>query len=85
MIPDPRQLALPCTLPPVPAGPIVECRQIGTRVRVLPVSEGFEPWFVSFPRALRVEGARYAVQTLRPMPRHYYHAGKPFVRVEERE
>lgn len=71
-----RQLSLPHT------GVLVRCVELGGRLRVVPDSSGFRPWFVAFPQALRADGARFEVQTLRPMPSNYYRAVGPFVRVQ---
>lgn len=52
---------------------LVECVRVGGRLRVRPLSPGFSrDWFCAFPRALRVEGARYSVGGLRPTRRRYY-------------
>lgn len=66
-----EQLALP--YPPI----LLECVRIGGRLRVRPLSPGFADWFVAFPRALRVEGARYSVGALRPTRRRYYRITGP--------
>lgn len=52
----------------------VVCKLIRRRLRMRPVSAGYEPWNVAFPRALRVEGARFAVERLEPTTRKYYRA-----------
>lgn len=68
-----RQLELPCT------GVLVECRRSAQRLRVLPVSPGFQAWHVAFPRSLRKAGFRYWVRGLRPVAGKYYRALGPFV------
>ena len=72
-----RQLSLPCT------GLLVECVRVGRRLRVRPLSDGLERWNVAFPLALRVEGARYSVERLRPMSRRYYRATGQISRLVE--
>lgn len=71
------QLPLPAT------GLLVECVRVGRRLRVRPLSPGLERWNVSFPLRLRVEGARYSVERLRPMSRRYYRAGGHISRLAE--
>ena len=45
---------------------VVECVQVGDRLRIRPVSEGYhKDWNVQFPKDIRVPGARYVVESLR--------------------
>jgi len=47
-------------------GVVVECYRDGTRLRVRPLSDGFDRSFnVQFPKDIREEGARYVVEELR--------------------
>jgi hypothetical protein len=66
---------------------VVEVVHSDGRERVRPVGGGFKPWWVAFPRRLRVAGHRYAVAELRPQERPgrrgYYVAIRPFVRLNE--
>lgn len=72
------QLSLPSTFD----GVVVECRRIGQRLRVVPkAGSGFLPWFVSFPHALREDGARFSVERLRPTARGYYRAAGQITRI----
>ncbi|MFF3320857.1 WGR domain-containing protein [Streptomyces sp. NPDC002889] len=58
--------------PPV-GGVVVECVQVGGRMRVHVVSDGFEPsWHVQFPRGIREVGARYVVDALHPAEAGFY-------------
>jgi len=72
-----KQLPLPGT------GFFVECVRVGRRLRIRPLSSGLERWNVSFPLHLRVEGAKYSVERLRPMPRRYYRASGHISRLAE--
>lgn len=74
--PAPRELAA-----------IVECIQRGARVRVRPVSAGYDTsLWCQFPRQLRQPGTRYAVERLdRTQPRRgapYYRAAGEIRRLE---
>ena len=73
--------ALQLTLPSVMAGVAVECRRFGQRLRVVVIEPGYWPWFVTFPRALRIEGARFVVESLRPTARSYYRAAGQIARL----
>jgi hypothetical protein len=54
-------------------GVIVECVEQGGRLRVLVVSDGYEPaWNVQFPRRIRQAGARYVVDALHPASGGFY-------------
>ncbi len=46
-------------------GVVVECIKIGGKLKVRPVSEGFNEWFVQFPKNIREEGAQYLVDNLK--------------------
>ncbi|MFE9254524.1 WGR domain-containing protein [Streptomyces sp. NPDC006879] len=61
------------TIESVPAdGIIVECVQVGGRLRVHAVSTGYEQdWNVQFPRGIRQAGARYVVDALHPAAGFY--------------
>lgn len=74
-----HQLSLPSTF----SGFVVECRRHGSRLRVVPFGEGLLPWFVSFPVALRVDGARYCVERLKPTSRGYYRAAGQITRIAD--
>lgn len=55
------------------AGIVVECVQVGGRLRVHVVSDGFEPtWHVQFPRSMRQIGARYVVDALHTSSGGFY-------------
>ncbi|MCM2430069.1 WGR domain-containing protein [Streptomyces sp. RKAG337] len=55
------------------AGIVVECVQVGGRLRVHVVSDGFEPtWRVQFPRSMRQIGARYVVDALHTSSGGFY-------------
>lgn len=64
------------TVSAVPApgdGIVVECVQVGGRLRVHVVSDGFEPtWHVQFPRSIRQIGARYVVDALHTSSGGFY-------------
>ncbi|MCZ4096848.1 WGR domain-containing protein [Streptomyces sp. SID13666] len=64
------------TVSAVPApgtGIVVECVQVGGRLRVHVVSDGFEPtWHVQFPRSMRQIGARYVVDALHTSSGGFY-------------
>ncbi|MGG8407517.1 WGR domain-containing protein [Streptomyces sp. 12297] len=62
------------TVTVAPAGAVVvECVQVGGRLRVQVVSGGFEPgWHVQFPRGIREAGARYVVDGLHPSVGGFY-------------
>lgn len=52
------------------SGVVVECVNVGGRLRVRPVGTGFHAdWFVQFPKDIREEGARYVVEELREAER----------------
>ncbi|WP_328316902.1 WGR domain-containing protein [Streptomyces sp. NBC_00388] len=60
-------------LPAPGAGIVVECVQLGNRLRVQVVSEGYQPgWHVQFPRGIRQAGARYVVDALHSSPGGFY-------------
>nr|HEX4312481.1 WGR domain-containing protein [Kofleriaceae bacterium] len=47
-------------------GVIVECYSVGNKLRIRPVSEGYnKKWAVQFPKDLREAGAKYVVDELR--------------------
>ena len=46
-------------------GIVVECVKVGGKLKVRPVSEGFNEWFVQFPKNIREEGAQYLVDELK--------------------
>jgi predicted DNA-binding WGR domain protein len=51
-------------------GVVVECVQVGDRLRVRVVSDGFQPdWQVQFPKGIREAGARYVVTGVREASR----------------
>ncbi|WP_405781673.1 WGR domain-containing protein [Streptomyces sp. NBC_00859] len=55
------------------AGIVVECVQVGGRLRVQVVSDGYEPtWHVQFPRGIRQAGARYVVDALHSSTGGFY-------------
>ncbi|MEU3465484.1 WGR domain-containing protein [Streptomyces sp. NPDC006733] len=64
------------TVSAVPApgdGILVECVQVGGRLRVHVLSDGFEPtWHVQFPRSIRQVGARYVVDALHTSSGGFY-------------
>lgn len=52
------------------SGIVVECLKIGGKLRVRPVSEGYNSsWNVQFPKNIREEGARFVVEELREASR----------------
>ncbi|MCX4551769.1 WGR domain-containing protein [Streptomyces sp. NBC_01387] len=60
-------------MPAPGAGIVVECVQVGGRLRVQVVSDGYEPsWHVQFPRAIRQVGARYVVDALHSSSGGFY-------------
>lgn len=60
-------------LPAPGAGIVVECVQVGGRLRVQVVSDGYEPtWHVQFPRGIRQPGARYVVDALHSSSGGFY-------------
>ena len=55
------------------AGIVVECVQVGGRLRVHVVSDGYEPtWHVQFPRSIRQVGTRYVVDALHTSSGGFY-------------
>lgn len=54
---------------------IVECYLEKSQLRVKVISPGYDPtWKVQFPKHLRVEGARYWVEEIRPAKSGFYRA-----------
>lgn len=62
------------TVGAAPAGRVVvECVEQGGRLRVQVVTGGYEPsWNVQFPRAMRLPGARYVVESVHPASSGFY-------------
>ncbi|WP_327298249.1 MULTISPECIES: WGR domain-containing protein [unclassified Streptomyces] len=60
-------------LPAPGAGIVLECVQVGGRLRVQVLSDGYEPtWHVQFPRGIRQPGARYVVDALHSSSGGFY-------------
>lgn len=46
-------------------GVVVECVKVGSALKVRPVSDGYNQWFVQFPKNLRKEGDKFLVDELK--------------------
>lgn len=60
-----------------PAGILVECYKVGSKIRVRVLSPGYNAdWNVQFPRKLRADGARFRVEELKVSGTHYRAVGE---------
>ena len=44
---------------------MVECVKVGSALKVRPVSDGYNQWFVQFPKNLRKEGDKFLIDELK--------------------